>query len=147
MALENTGYVHTAHKMRWKLSCTSQPPAHCMTILEIHISLRLHRSTKNLKTNPIMINSHIYSVKYLSVPSQQHDVWPVATRKGKLVKNKHHCKYNPFVYLFSILYFNYLHIVTTLYTVIISHLKCLYSFGTFVSVCERERNIAWLCAD
>ena len=22
-SLEKTGYVHTAHKMRWKLSCTS----------------------------------------------------------------------------------------------------------------------------
>ena len=31
------------------------------------ISLRLHRSTKNLKTDPILIISHIYWVKYHSV--------------------------------------------------------------------------------
>ena len=30
------------------------------------------------------------------------------------VKNKHHCKFK--IYLFSFLYFNYLHIVTALYT-------------------------------
>ena len=39
-----------------------------------------------------------------------------------------------FVFLFSLLYFNYLHVVTTLYIDIIWHLKCLYSFGTYVSV-------------
>ena len=38
-----------------------------------HISLRLNR-TKNLKTNPILINSHIYWVKYHSVPSRQQDL-------------------------------------------------------------------------
>ena len=36
--------------------------------------LRLHRSTKNSKTNPILINSHIYWVKCHSVPSQQQDL-------------------------------------------------------------------------
>jgi hypothetical protein len=65
-----------------------------------HISLRLYRSTKNLKTNPILINSNIYWVKYHSVTSQQQDVWPDATRKGQPVKNKHHCKYNPYLCLF-----------------------------------------------
>ena len=36
-----------------------------------------------------------------------------------------------YIYLFSLLYFNYLHIVTTLYTDIIWHLKYLYFFGHF----------------
>ena len=36
----------------------TERPAKCMTILDTHISLRLHRSTKNSKTNPILINSH-----------------------------------------------------------------------------------------
>ena len=80
--------VHTAHKMRWKLSCNSYPPAKCMTKLETHLSLRLHRLTKNLKTN---------WVKYHSVPSQEQDLWPVATRKGQPVKNKHRCKYNSYL--------------------------------------------------
>ena len=35
-----------------------------------------------------------------------------------------------YVYLFSIMFFNYLHIVTPLYIAIIWYLKCLYSFGT-----------------
>ena len=85
--------------MRWKLGCTSYP-AKCMTILEIHISLRLHRPTKNLKTNPNLINSQIYWVKYHRVPSLQQDLWPVATRKGQPVKKKDHCKYNPYLCLF-----------------------------------------------
>ena len=33
-------------------------------------------------------------MKYHSVPSQQQDVWPVATRKWQPVNNEHHCKYN-----------------------------------------------------
>ena len=74
-----------------------------MTILETHISLRLHRSTKNSKTNPILRNSHIYWVKFHSVQSQQGDLWPVATRKGQPVKNKHHCKYNPYLVRFCVL--------------------------------------------
>ena len=31
---DTVGYVHSAHKMRWKMSCTSSPPDKCMTILE-----------------------------------------------------------------------------------------------------------------
>jgi hypothetical protein len=34
------------------------------------------------------------------VTSQQQDLWPVSTRKGQPVKNKHHCKYNPYLWLF-----------------------------------------------
>ena len=71
-----------------------------MTILERHITLRLHRPIKNLKTNPILINSHIYWVKFHSVPSQQQHLWPVATRKGQPVKIKHHCKYKLYLCLF-----------------------------------------------
>ena len=41
--------------------------------IETHISLRLQRPTRNWKTNPIFINSHIYCVKYHSVPSQQQE--------------------------------------------------------------------------
>ena len=47
-----------------------------------------------------MINSHIYWVKFHSVPSQQQYLWPVATRKGQSVKNKQHCKYNPYLCIY-----------------------------------------------
>ena len=81
-----------------------------MTIWETHISLTLHRHT-----NPILINSHIYWVKYHSVPSQQQDMWPVTKRKGQPVKNKHHCKYNPYLCLFIFPFVLYLHIIITMY--------------------------------
>jgi hypothetical protein len=29
--------------------------------------------------------------------SQQQELWPFVTRKGKPVKNKHHCKYNSYL--------------------------------------------------
>ena len=94
---EKTGYVLTAHKneVETELHFLTSCPMYDH-IIETHISLRLHRSTKNLKTNPILI----YWVKYHSVPSQQQDLWPVATRKGQPVKNTHHCKYNPYLCLF-----------------------------------------------
>ena len=57
-------------ELRFLTSCQMYDHITHMT----HISLRLHRSTKNSKTNPILINSHIYWVKYPSVPSQQQDV-------------------------------------------------------------------------
>ena len=127
---EKTGYVHAAQK----ISCTSWPPAKCMTILETRISIRLHRSTKNLK-KIILINPYIYWVKYHSVPSQQQYLWPVATRKGQPVMNKHHCKYNPYICLFIFPFvLNHLHIITMLYIYIIWHLKCLYSFESSGSI-------------
>jgi hypothetical protein len=103
-AQEKTGYVHTAHKIRWK---QMHFLTKFLTILETHISLRLHRPTKNSKTNPILINSHIYWVKY--------------NTKRSRVKNKRHCKYNPYLCLFTFpFYFNYLHIIITLYKAIMT---------------------------
>jgi hypothetical protein len=52
--------------------------------------------------------------------SEQQDLWPVVTRKGQPVKNKHHLNTTHiYVKLFSLLCINYLHIVTTLYIAII----------------------------
>ena len=67
--------------------------------------------------------------------SQQQDVWPVAQEKGSQWRT--HIIVNTtyiYVYLFSLLYINYVHIITTRYIYIIWHLQCLYSFGTSVSV-------------
>ena len=101
------------------------------------IFLRLHRPTKNLKTNP-----HSDKLPYLlgetppcDITSPQQCLWLVATRTGQPVKNKHNVNTTHiYVYLFSLVYFNNVHIITKLYKAIKWHLKCLYSYGTFVSV-------------
>jgi hypothetical protein len=90
-----------------------------MTILETHISLRLHRPTKNLKTNLIFKNSHIYWLKYHSVHHSSKICDLLPQEKGNQWWT------NTIVYLFSLLYFNYLHIITTQYIDIIWHLNVL----------------------
>ena len=104
---EMTGYVHTAHKMRWILT-SCQMYDH---IRETHFP-QITQTHKDLKNKS---NFNKLSFPYHSVPSQQPDVWHVATRKRQPVKNKHHCKYNQYNLFLSLLYLNYLHIFTTLY--------------------------------
>ena len=87
-----------------------------MTILETHISLRLHRPTKNSKTNPILINSIGWNT---TVCQQQQDLWPVATRKGHNWTNTIVNTTHIYVYIFSLMY---------LLTICTSLQHCIYIY-------------------
>ena len=61
-----------------------------------HIFPSDYTDPKNLKTDPILINSHIYWVNYQCAITAVRCVITLTT-KGQPVKNKHHCKYNPYL--------------------------------------------------
>ena len=111
LAIEKGCRRQTWHSREYRLCahCTQnevETELHFLTSCQMYDHIRdtyfpqitqTHQEFEN-KSNFDKLPWTLYWVKYHSVESQQQDLWPGATRKGQPVKNKHHCKYSPYLW-------------------------------------------------